>query len=159
MDDVGLHVSEELEVGRALEKLFGLKPTGHPFLKYKDAVEKVGLLGLGKTSESRLNWKDAIQSLPYQGRYTLSDVEDMTNRLKGKYPDAPLISGVRDFFHRLKYPDAPLISDATGNDVYMKIMQYSPRTLDDREVFHYWSKKPENEILQNAIMDLDIIGL
>ena len=141
MDDVGLHVAEELEVGRALEKLFGLKPTGHPFLKYKDAVEKVGLLGLGQNYESRLNWKDAIQSLPYQGRYTLSDVEDMTNRLKGKYPDAPLIS------------------DATGNDVYMKIMQYSPRTLDDREVFHYWSKKPENEILQNAVMDLDIIGL
>ena len=141
MDDVGLHVAEELEVGRALEKLFGLKPTGHPFLKYKDAVEKVGLLGLGQNYESRLNWKDAIQSLPYQGRYTLSDVEDMTNRLKGKYPDAPFIS------------------DATGNDVYMKIMQYSPRTLDDREVFHYWSKKPENEILQNAIMDLDLKGL
>ena len=75
MDDVGLHVAEELEVGRALEKLFGLKPTGHPFLKYKDAVEKVGLLGLGQNYESRLNWKDAIQSLPYQGRYTLSDVE------------------------------------------------------------------------------------
>lgn len=139
---------EEIDAQRYIENLLGLGPQLQEHQWQRDLARKAMWLGAtAKATDIALDkekLKSALEGLPYQGRYTLSDVSDIQRGLLGKYQDAPI---------------PPLDEHGGGNAAYIAMMKYSPSTLDKGNLFSHWisSGAEDNSLVQNAIMDLDFI--
>ena len=141
---------EEIKVQRYIENLLGLRPQLQKHQWQRDLDRSAMYLGaqarafdLGLNEEKL---KDALGGLPYQSRYTQSDVHDIQKGLLGKYQDAPITS---------------LDKYGGDNAAYIAMMQYSPSNLDKGDLFSYWQGegKLDSQLVQDSLMDLEYKGL
>ena len=146
---------EEIEVQKYIENLLGLRPQLQKHQWQRDLDRSAMYLGAqAKAFDLGLNeekLKDALGGLPYQGRYTQSDVQDIQKGLLGKYQDIPLVKTL-----------IPSIDKYGGhNAAYIAMMQYSPSTLDKGDLFSYWhgEGKLGSQLVQDSLMDLEYKGL